>query len=82
LKYVENGRTVDDDEWSGRPSTSRSKPLTTQVKDAINGNHGLAVPEVAEDVGIFIGSCHTILMEDLRMHWVSEKCLLRLLTDE
>jgi hypothetical protein len=29
------------------------------VKDIINGSHGLAVPEVAEDVGISSGSCHT-----------------------
>jgi hypothetical protein len=46
-----------------------------------NGNHGLAVPEVAEDDGISVGSCHTILLEDLGMCWVSEKCSPRLLTD-
>jgi hypothetical protein len=31
---------------------------------------------------ISIGLCHTILMEDLRMHLVSAKCMPRLWTDD
>jgi hypothetical protein len=50
---------MDDDEHSGQ--TSRSKPLIAQMK-----NHYawklLTVWEVAEEVEISIGSCHTILM--------------------
>jgi hypothetical protein len=40
------------------------------------------VGEVAEEVGISIGSCHTILMEDLGMCRVSAKFVPRLLTDD
>jgi hypothetical protein len=46
----------------------------------IGGNRRLAVQEVAEKVGISIGSCHTISVEDLGMHQVSTKFVPRLLT--
>jgi hypothetical protein len=38
--------------------------------------------EVAEDVGVSTGSCHTILTEDLAMHRVPTKFVPRLLTDD
>jgi hypothetical protein len=46
------------------------------------GKRRLTVREVAEEVGLFIGSCHTILMEDLGMHLVSAKFVPRLLIDD
>jgi hypothetical protein len=52
------------------------------VKSIIHANHRLTVQEVAEEVGIFIGLCLTILTEDLGMHWVSAKFVPRLLTDD
>jgi transposase len=71
FKRSKNGRTsTDGDEQSGRPSTSRSEILIAQVKNIIHGNRRLTVREVAEEVGISTGSCHTILTEDLRMHRV------------
>jgi hypothetical protein len=36
----------------------------------------------AEEVGISIGSCHTVLTEDLEMHWVSAEFVQRLLTGD
>jgi hypothetical protein len=35
-----------------------------------HGNRRLTVREVAEEVGISFGSCHTILTEDLGLHRV------------
>lgn len=72
---------MDEDEQSGRPSISRSKSLITEMKNVIHGNQ-LTVPEVADEVGISIGSCHTILAEDLGTHEVSKKLVPRLLTDD
>jgi hypothetical protein len=37
---------------------------------------------VSEEVGISIGSCHTVLTKDLGMHQVSAKFVPRLLTDD
>jgi hypothetical protein len=54
----------DDDEQSSQTSTSRSKSLTTQVKNIIHENHQLTVREVAEKAGISIGS--RLLIDDLQ----------------
>jgi hypothetical protein len=77
---LKNGRNSTDDEHSGR--TSRFEPLSALVKNIICSNCQLTVQEVAEEVEISISSCHTILMEDLGMHQVSTKPVLRLLTDD
>jgi len=48
----------------------------------IRGNRRLAVREVADGVGIGIGSCHQIVTEKLQMCPVSAKFVPRLLTDD
>jgi AraC-like DNA-binding protein len=52
------------------------------MKTIISENHRLTVKEVAEEVGISIGSCHTILTQDLGMHRVPAKFVPRLLPDD
>jgi histone-lysine N-methyltransferase SETMAR len=52
------------------------------MKKINHGNRRLTVREVAEEVRISNGSCHTILTEDLGMHRVSAKFVPRLLTDD
>jgi len=47
----------------------------------IHGNR-LTVREVANEVGISIGSCHQILTEKLKMRRVSAKFVPRFLTDD
>jgi hypothetical protein len=51
-------------------------------KNTVHGNYQLTVREVAEEVGISTGSCHTILMEDSGMHQVSAKFAPWLSTDD
>jgi hypothetical protein len=41
------------------------------MKNIICGNNRMTVREVDEEVETPSGSCHAILIEDLRMHWVS-----------
>jgi len=48
----------------------------------IRGNHRLTVREVADEVGISVGSCHQIFTEKLQMRRVSGKFVPRLLTDD
>jgi hypothetical protein len=47
--------STDDDERSGRFSTSSSKHLIAQVKIIIRGNRRLTVREDSEEAGISIG---------------------------
>jgi hypothetical protein len=53
-----------------------------QHMTSILAYHYPTVQEVAEEIGISIGSCHTVLTEDLGMLWVSAKFVPRLLTDD
>jgi len=46
------------------------------------GNCGLTVREVADEVGISIGSCHQIFTEKPQMRRVSAKFMSRLLNDD
>ena len=83
FKRFEKGRiSVGEDPRPGRPSTSTDNDHVERVCAVICGNHRLTVREVANEVGISIGSCHKILTEKLQMHHVSAKFVPRLLTDD
>jgi hypothetical protein len=53
----------------------------SRVGAVIRGNR-LTVREVADEVGITVGSCHQIFTEKLQMRRVSAKYLPRLLRDD
>ena len=72
---------VSEDLRPGRPSTSTNDDHVKRVRAVICGNR-LTVREVADEVGISVGSCHQIFAEKLQMHRVSAKFLPRLLTDD
>ena len=65
----------------GQPSTSTDNCYVERVCEVIRGNRRLTVQEVAEEMGISIGSCHAILTRKLQMHRVSPKFVPHLLTD-
>ena len=76
-KCFKNGRlSVEDDERSGRPSTSTDDP------HIVEGASELTVRELAEECGNSIGSCHHILTEELKMHRVAAKFVPRLMTSD
>jgi len=72
---------VGEDPRPGRPSISTNDDLVERVRAVIRGNHHLTVQEVADEVGISVGSCHQIFTEKLHMHHVSAKFVPCLLTD-
>jgi transposase len=67
-RFKEGRRSVSEDPWPGRPSTSTDDDHIERVRAVIRGNRRLTVQEVADEVGISIGSCHQILTEKLQMH--------------
>ena len=80
-KRFKKGRTsVDDD--PGRPSTSKTNDNVAKVREVICSNRRLTVREVAEEVSISKTVCHEILTENLGMHRIAAKFVLRLLTDD
>ena len=61
-----NRMSVGEDPRPGRPSTSTNDNHVKRVLAVIQGNRCLPVQEVADKVGISIGSCHQILLKNFR----------------
>ena len=58
-KCFQDGREdIEDDERPGRPSTSTTDENVEKVKEMVMNDLRITIREVADDVGISIGSCH------------------------
>ena len=61
---LKHGREdVNDNVRPGRPSTSTTDENIEAVKKIIFGNHRISIREVADDVGISLGSWQAIFMD-------------------
>ncbi|UYV83991.1 hypothetical protein LAZ67_X000821 [Cordylochernes scorpioides] len=79
-KCSQEGREdVNDEERAGRPSTSTTDEKINEVEKMILANRLITVREVAEDLNISIGSCHSIFINDLGMRRVAAKFVPKLL---
>ena len=60
-KHFQDGREdVENDERPGRPSTSTTDENVEKVKEMVMNHRRITIRDVADDVGISIGSCHKI----------------------
>ncbi|UYV71787.1 hypothetical protein LAZ67_9000414 [Cordylochernes scorpioides] len=62
--FSEGREDVNDEERAGRPSTSTTDEKINEVEKMILANRRITVREVAEDLNISIGSCHSIFIND------------------
>ncbi|XP_032688012.1 protein GVQW3-like [Odontomachus brunneus] len=77
--FSEGREDVNDEERAGRPSTSTTDENIDEVKKIVLTNRRITVREVAEDLNIAIGSCHSIFTNDLGMKRVAAKFVPKLL---
>ena len=70
---------MNDEERAGRPSTSTTDENIYEVKKIVLVNRRITVTEVAEDLNISIGSCHSIFTNDLLMKRIAAKFVAKLL---
>ncbi|XP_018377435.1 PREDICTED: putative uncharacterized protein FLJ37770 [Trachymyrmex cornetzi] len=70
--FSEGREDVNDEECAGRPSTSTTDENIDEVKKIVLANRRITVREVAEDLNISIGSCHSIFTNDLGMRRVAK----------
>ncbi|UYV66015.1 hypothetical protein LAZ67_3006192 [Cordylochernes scorpioides] len=77
--FSEGRKDVNDEERAGRPSTSTTDEKINEVEKMILANRRITVREVAEDLNISIGSCHSIFINDLGMRRVAAKFVPKLL---
>jgi len=83
FKHFKEGRMlVGEDPRPGQPPTSTNDDHVERVLAVIRGNRHLTIREVADEVGISMGSCHQIVAEELQMHCISAKFMPHLLTDD
>ena len=81
-RFQHRREDVEDDERPGRPSTSTTDENVEKVKEMVMIDRRITIREVADDVGISIGSCHGILLNVLGMKHVAAKFVPKLLNSE
>jgi len=81
-RFKEGITSAESDPRLGRLSTSRNEEMIAKVRRIIRNNRRLTVQEISDDCGISVGSCDTILTNDLHMKRVRAKSVLRLITDD
>ena len=80
-KRFKDGRTsVDDDERSGRTSTSTTSENIAKVRDAILADRIQTLHDVCELVGLSYGTVQRILEDNLNMRRISVRFVPRLLS--
>ena len=67
--------SVEDEERSERPSTSKTQENVQIVSEMIWSNRRLTIRDISEDLNISYGSTQNILRTDLNMRRVSAKCV-------
>ncbi|UYV80443.1 K02A2.6-like [Cordylochernes scorpioides] len=77
--FSEGREDVNDEERAGRPSSSTTDEKINEVEKMILANRRITVREVAEDLNISIGSCHSIFINDLGMRRVAAEFVPKLL---
>ena len=79
-KRFQDGRgDVEDDERPERPSTSTTDENVEKVKEMVMNDRQITIREVADNVGISIGSCHEIFSNVLGMKRVAANFVPKLL---
>ena len=82
-KRFQDGREDgEDDERPGRSSTSTTDENVEKVKEMVMNDRRITIREVADDVGISIGSCHEIFSNVLGMKRVAANFIPKLLNFE
>ncbi|UYV83122.1 hypothetical protein LAZ67_22002308 [Cordylochernes scorpioides] len=77
--FSEGREDVNDEERAGRPITSTTDEKINEVEKMILANRRITVREVAEDLNISIGLCHSNFINDLGMRRVAAKFVPKLL---
>jgi hypothetical protein len=65
--------SVEDDECSERPTTSKTTENVEKIQELIHEDHGQTILELADTIGISYGVCQEILTEYLNMRRISAK---------
>lgn len=80
-REIKRGRqSLEDEERSGRPSTSINADMTSKVEALILENRRITIEEISNTLKISTGSVHTVIHQGLNMNKVNTKWVPRILT--
>jgi hypothetical protein len=74
--------SIEDDERSGQPSTSKMTENVEKIWELIQEDHCQTIHELEDTVGISYGVCQDILTENLNMRCTATKFVPQLLTND
>lgn len=72
-RFRSGRESVEDDERSGRPSTSKTDENINKVREMLINNRKLTIRELAEDLNIAYGSIQDIVVNDFGLRRVAAK---------
>ena len=72
--------SVESDECSGKPCTSRNQLMIDKVHSAMLDKQQLTIRQLSKELGLSFGSEEPIMTEDLGMKCISMKFVPKLLT--
>jgi hypothetical protein len=75
-------QSVEDDEHSGRPSTSKTIKSVEKIRELTHKDRRRTIHELADTTGISYGVCQGILRENLNMRHIAAKFVPRLLIND
>jgi len=81
-RFKDGRKSVDDEELSGRPSTSTTPENIAKVREAILADRGQTIHDVCEIVGLSYGTVQRILADNLNMRRSFARFVPRLLSDD
>jgi hypothetical protein len=79
-RFKNGPETLEDDQRSGRPSTSRTEEKIEKVRQRIQSDQRMTIVELTQDVGNSHGPIHAILSDDLKTRHFSAKLVPKQLT--
>ncbi|EGI63738.1 FLJ37770-like protein [Acromyrmex echinatior] len=74
-RFRSGRESVEDNERSGRPSTSKTDENINKVREMLANNRKLTIREVAENLNIVYGSVQDIVVNDLGLRYKNDKTL-------
>ena len=81
-RFKEGREEVEDDPWSGSPSTSRTADNIERVKQMVRADRRLMVQMIAEELSINKGTVWSIITENVEMRKVCTKMVPKMLSED
>jgi len=66
-RFLNGCESVEDEERSGRPSTSKTQENVERVSEIIRSNRRMTIREISEDLNVSYGSVQNIITTDLNL---------------